>query len=181
MKKTKFLLLLTLIMCSIISCENNIKKNLALSHEIDSKIFNKLFVLTIDSFIKTNKMKNCDICIDIYSRNQDIFFYIKCVSPKYNNQNRTLNYIIRRGLKVYLSTPLDELTNNNDSAHFKKNEYQRTIRCWYVDMRNEAKGLYESKELIPKNYKIQIIDTSGRTIFGIKKVEPIFNVGNMPK
>jgi len=108
MKKTKFLLLLTLIVCSLISCENNNKKTIALSHEIDSKIFNKLFVLTIDSFIKTNKMKNCDICIDIYSRYQDIFFYIKCVSPKYNNQIRPLNYIIRRGLKVYLSTPLDE-------------------------------------------------------------------------
>jgi hypothetical protein len=170
-----------LIVCSLIRCENN-KKTLAISHEIDSKIFNKLFVLTIDSFIKTNKMKNCDICIDIYSRYQDIFFYIKCVSPKYNNQIRPLNYIIRRGLKVYLSTPLDELTSNyNDSAHFNRNEYQRTIRCWYVDMKNEAEGLYESKELIPKNYKIQIIDTSGRTIFGIKKVEPIFKFGKIPK
>jgi len=153
-----------------------------LSHEIDSEVFNDLFILEIDSFIKTNKIKNCDICVDIYSKYSDIFFYIKCMSPKYNDRNKPLNYIIRRGLKVYLYTSLDELAcNYNDSARFDRNEYQRPLRCWYVEMRNEVKGIYESKELVPKNYKIQVVDTTGQSIFGIQKVEPVINIKKIPK
>lgn len=181
MEKTRFFFLLALILFSLNSCKNNVKQNMSLSHEIDSKVFNDLFILEIDSFIKTNKIENCDICVDIYSKYRDIFFYIKCVSPKYNDRNKPLNYIVRRGLKVYLNTSLDELAcNYNDSARFNRNEYQKPLRCWYVEMRNDVSGIYESKELVPKNYKIQIVDTSGRSIFGVQKVEPIINVGKMP-
>jgi len=175
MKKDIFVVFMPLILLVFASCEYNANKSLTVSREINSRLFNNLFISEIDSFVKTNKVKDCDICVDIYSKYRDIFFYIKSVSPKYNNRNKPLNYITRRGIKVYLSTSIDELAcNYNDSARFDRNEYQRTIRCWYVEMRNEVKGIHESKELVPKNYKIQFVDTTGRKIYGLGDSLPKF-------
>jgi hypothetical protein len=127
-----------------------------------------VFKSVLDSFILKNDNPKFDICIDLYSNYTDLYFYIKCVYPKFDSINCDQSYMFYKNRKIYISSTIDKMSNP-----IKKSK-QNTIKCWYVLLKSDSEcAIKESALFKNNNYVIEKIDTTGRSVYGVEMVEPI--------